>query len=104
MRQAQETQTGKWIGNPQGGVKAPDPLILPDPATRFARTAARLDSLSSGHPMAAWIDFMARLAEAQHIIAGALGPVAGPSRAAIAVAVEARLPVDARPQGEPKPP
>ena len=93
MRQAQETQTGKWIGSQQGGVKAPEALILPDPSTRFTRTAARLDSLSAGHPMRQWLEFMARLAEAQHVIAGALGPIAGPGPAAIAVAVEARLPV-----------
>jgi len=40
-----------WKGGPPGSVKAPDALILPDPATRFARTATRLDSLAAGHPM-----------------------------------------------------
>ncbi len=74
------------------GVKAPDALILPDPATRFARTAARLDCLSAGHPMEPWLRFMARLAEAQRVVASALAPIAGPDQAAVAQAVDARLP------------
>jgi FdhE protein len=76
----------------QVGVKAPDALILPDPATRFARTAARLDSLSAGHPMEQWLRFMVRLTEAQHAIADAMEPVGGPDQAAVAQAVDARLP------------
>jgi FdhE protein len=75
-----------------GGVKAPAAVILPDPATRFARTAARLDSLSAGHPMAEWLRFMARLAQAQHAVAGAMAPFAGPDQAAVEQAVNARLP------------
>jgi FdhE protein len=73
-------------------VKSPDALILPDPATRFARTAARLDSLSAGHPMGQWLRFMARLTEVQHAMASAMGPVAGPDKAAVGRAVTARLP------------
>jgi FdhE protein len=92
MRQGEVAPQGKWMGNPQGGVKAPDALILPDPATRFARTAARLDFLSAGHPMEAWLRFMAWLAEAQHIVANALGPFAGPDQEAVEQAVDARLP------------
>src|SRR5260370_30109719 len=76
----------------QVGVKAQDALILPDPATRFARTAARLDCLSAGHPMEPWLRFMARLAEAQHVVASALAPIAGPDQAAGAQAVDARPP------------
>jgi FdhE protein len=92
MRQGQVAPKGKWTGNPQGGVKAPDALILPDPATRFARTAARLNSLSVGHSMAKWLCFMARLAEAQHAIASTMAPAAGPDLAAVRQAVDARLP------------
>src|SRR5258708_31098787 len=73
------------------GVKAPDALILPDPATRFARTAARLDFLSAGHPMAEWLRFMARLAAAQHAVASAAAPF-GPDQAAVEQALDARLP------------
>src|SRR5260370_28246633 len=76
----------------QVGVKAQDALILPDPATRFARTAARLDCLSAGHPMEPWLRFMARLAEAQHVVASALAPIAGPDHAAVVQAVDPRLP------------
>ena len=33
MRQGDEvTSKGKWTGDPSGGVKAPEALILPDPA------------------------------------------------------------------------
>jgi FdhE protein len=92
MRQGQVAPQGKWTGNSQGGVKAPEALILPDPATRFARTAARLDSLSAGHPMEAWLRFMARLAAAQHAVAGAMAPFAGPDQEAAMQAVDARLP------------
>jgi FdhE protein len=87
-----EVAKGAWIGNPLGGVKAPEALILPDPATRFARSAARLEALSAGHPMTEWLRFMARLAQAQHAAATALGPFAGPSQAAVEQAVEAHMP------------
>ena len=92
MRQGEVAPTGKWIGNPQGGVKAPEPLILPDPATRFAATSARLRALSDGHPMADWLSFMAGLAQAQHDAAAALASLAGPDPALVRQAVEARLP------------
>ena len=92
MRQGEVAPKGTWTGGLPGGVKAPDALILPDPATRFSRTAARLESLSAGHPMAAWLRFMARLAEAQHAVAGTMRPLAGPDRAAVEQAVDARLP------------
>jgi FdhE protein len=48
-------------------VKVPESLILPDPQMRFARTAARLESLSTGHPLGQWLIFMA-----QHAAADAL--------------------------------
>jgi FdhE protein len=92
MRQGQVAPKSKWTGNPQGGVKAPDALILPDPATRFARSAARLDSLSDRHPMGQWLRFMARLTEAQHAMASAMGPITGPDQVAVERAVTARLP------------
>ena len=73
-------------------MQAPDALILPEPATRFARTAARLEALSVGHAMEAWLRFMARLTEAQHVAAVTMGPIAGPDQEAVEQAVEARLP------------
>jgi FdhE protein len=73
-------------------VKAPDALILPDAATRFSRTAARLDNLSDGHPMQEWLRFMGQLAQAQNAAAGALGSTAGPTQAEVDLAVEMRMP------------
>ncbi len=92
MRQGEVASTGSWTGNPQGGVHAPAPLILPDPAARFAATAARLQALSDGHPMADWLRFMAVLAQAQHDAVAALSPLPGPDAAVVAQAVEARMP------------
>jgi FdhE protein len=92
VRQGEVASTGSWIGSPQGGVDAPDPLILPDPATRFAATAARLQALSDGHPMADWLGFMAGLAQAQHDAVATLGPLPVPDSALIAQAVEGRMP------------
>jgi FdhE protein len=73
-------------------VKAPDALILPDAATRFSRTAARLDNLSDGHPMQEWLRFMGQLAHAQNAAAGALGSTAGATQAEVDLAVEMRMP------------
>ena len=74
MRQGGSPPTGKWIGSATGGVKAPQPLLLPDPAKRFATTAARLDVLAEANPMPDWLRFMAELARAQHAAAIALPP------------------------------
>jgi FdhE protein len=87
-----EVGKGAWTGNPLGGVKAPEALILPDPATRFVRSATRLEVLSAGHPMTEWLCFMAQLARAQHVAATTLRSFAGPSRAAIEQAAGARMP------------
>jgi FdhE protein len=92
MRQGEVAPTGSWIGNPQGGVDAPAPLVLPNPATRFAATAARLQALSDGHPMADWLGFMAGLAQAQHDAVTTLGPLGGPDAALVRQAVDARMP------------
>src|SRR5271167_4792254 len=92
MRQGEVASQGKWTGDPSGGVKAPPALILPDPVTRFARTAARLEALATGHPMADWLAFMARLTQAQHVVATTLRPFPGPQRMTVESAVEERLP------------
>ncbi len=92
MRQGGAPPTGAWTGAAVGGVKAPEPLILPDPADRFARTAARLDRLSAGHPMEGWLVFMAGVSDAQRAVAEALPPGVGPDGAQVEVAVEARIP------------
>lgn len=92
MRQAEAPPSGKWTGPSHAGVKAPDPILLPDPARRFAATAQRLEQLAAGHPMEDWLRFMARLARAQHAVAGAIAPGATLEPTAVAQAVEARLP------------
>src|SRR4029450_6416734 len=69
MKQFDVAPKATWTGG-LPGVKAPDALILPDPATRFSRTAARLDFLSAGHPMEEWLGFMARAGEGKKAVAG----------------------------------
>jgi FdhE protein len=81
-----------WTGGPPGGVKAPVPLILPDPGTTFANRAARLEALSAGHPMTDWLRFMARLSQAQHTAAITLGPVREPDETAVRRAMDAGMP------------
>ncbi len=92
MRQAEAPPSGKWTGPVHAGVKAPDPILLPDPAKRFAATARRLEHLAAGHPMEAWLHFMAKLSRAQHVVATTLAPSAMPDANAVARAIEARLP------------
>jgi FdhE protein len=92
VKQGEVTSTGKWIGDPLGGVKAPQALILPDPTTRFANSAARLEALSAGHPMGDWLRFMARLARAQHVVAMTVGPFPKPGQVVVGQAVHARMP------------
>jgi FdhE protein len=93
MRQGEVAPQGKWTGSAAGGVAAPYPITLPDPARRFAGTARRLEALSAGHPMEEWLRFMAQLAWAQHELATTL-PSLPPLLDASVVkkAVEARLP------------
>ncbi len=76
--------TGR-IGDPQEGVRQPEPIVLPDAAWLFSRTADRLVALADGHVMGDWLRFMARLARAQQAAVTAMPPVA-PSAVADAVA------------------
>ena len=92
MRQAEAPPSGKWTGPSHAGVKAPDPILLPDPAKRFAATARRLEQLAAGHPMEAWLRFVAGLARAQHAVATTLAPAATLEPAMVAHSIEARLP------------
>jgi FdhE protein len=68
VRQGEVAAKGKWEGA-LSGVKAPDPIVLPNPAKRFAATAARLQTLAVGHPMEDWLGFVSRLSWAQHAAA-----------------------------------
>lgn len=92
MRQGETAPKSGWIGNASGGVKAPEPILLPNAAVRFARTAERLERLSAGHPMEAWLGFMAKVARAQHRAASILGPITAPDEAAVDQAVAGRIP------------
>jgi FdhE protein len=92
VRQGLAAPKGKWQGNPQGGVVAPDAIILPDPATRFRRSAERLESQAAGHPMQDWLRLMARLAGAQHAAATSLDGVAPTLAADVEQAVLGDMP------------
>jgi FdhE protein len=91
MRQGEIAPKGKWEGV-LGGVKAPEPIVLPDPVKRFANTSARLDVLASEHPTEDWLRFMLHLARAQNAAATTTTPLAGTNPAAVDQAVEARMP------------
>jgi FdhE protein len=92
VKQGYVAPQGKWTGNPSGGVKAPDALILPDPGRRFSDTAARLETLASGHPMEDWLRFVAKLAQAQHVAVATRPPPIGLERSVVEQAVDARMP------------
>ena len=92
MRQGETAPKGGWIGNASGGVKAPAPILLPDPAARFARTAARLERLADGHAAEGWLAFMAEASRAQAAAAAGVPAARGPDNAAVAQAVAARIP------------
>lgn len=92
MRQGEAPPDAKWTGPSHAGVKAPEPIVIADPTVRFAATARRLSQLADGHPMEAWLYFMATLAQAQHTVATTLAPAVALSQADVERAVEARLP------------
>lgn len=92
MRQGEAPPDAKWSGPSHAGVKSPDPIVIADPAARFAATARRLTKLADGHPMEAWLCFMAELAQAQHAVASTLAPAVALSPVEVERAVEARLP------------
>ena len=92
MRQGETAPKGGWIGNASGGVKAPAPILLPDPAARFARTAARLERLADGHAAEGWLAFMAEASRAQAAAAADLPTPLAPEKTAVAQAIAARIP------------
>jgi FdhE protein len=92
VRQGESAPKGGWIGNASGGVKAPAPIVLPDPGLRFSRTAERLEKLADGHAAEGWLAFMAEVSRAQATAASALPWPRGPDETAIAQAAAARIP------------
>ena len=91
MRQFETPPSAAWVGNPQGGVSAPDPILLPDPAVRFKRTASRLADLADDHPMSDWLLFLCNLSQAQHEAIQAIAPPL-PDAEAVAKASAAGMP------------
>lgn len=92
MKQGGGVLTGKWQGSAAGGVVAPDAIILPVPASRFARTESRLRALAHGHPMQDWLLFLAELSRSQHEAIATVEAVGAPSEAMIELAVNAQMP------------
>lgn len=92
MKQAGTPPEGKWTGPSHAGVKSPQPIVIADPARRFAATAQRLEQLVDQHPLEAWLRFMAALAHAQHTVATMLAPAAKLDASAVKQTVDARLP------------
>ncbi len=92
MKQGGFAPQGKWTGSALGGVKAPDAIVLPDPAKRFANTAARLQVLATGHPMENWLRFMAQLVQAQHMAATTAAPCPPIDQQIVARAVDSQMP------------
>ena len=92
MKQGGFAPQGKWTGSPQGGVKAPEAIVLPDPVKRFANTSARLDTLAAGHPMEDWLRFMSQLARGQHAAVTTARSPAITDPSTVEQAVEARMP------------
>jgi FdhE protein len=92
MKQGGGVLTGKWQGSAAGGVVAPDAIILPIPASRFAQTESRLRALAGDHPMRDWLLFLAELSKSQHEAIATVEPVEAPSEATIELAVNAQMP------------
>jgi FdhE protein len=92
VRQGETAPKGGWIGNASGGVKAPAPILLPNPAARFARTAERLERLADGHAAEGWLAFMAEASRAQAAAAAGLPAPRAPEKTAVAQAIAARIP------------
>lgn len=85
------------------GEQAKPPFaVLPDPSALFLSRAERLAQLArSGHKLGPYLDFLARLASAQHDIVATLPPLSLPSTDVIARAQQNGMPPIARGTLEP---
>jgi FdhE protein len=92
MRQGETAPKGGWIGNASGGVKASEPILLPNPAVRFACTAGRLEQLADDHAAEGWLAFMAGVSRAQAAAAANPPTLRAPDEITVAQAVGARIP------------
>lgn len=75
-----------------GKESVPAFAVPPQPSHLFARRAARFRSLADGHPLAAYLTFLAGLAQAQHDIQERLPPVVLPDEEDIAQALDHGMP------------
>ena len=84
-----------------GGVPKAPFVRLPDPAAVFAKRAQRLKALAQSGNLAAYLDFLAAIAEAQHAILQALAEPTLPDAALIARARQFDMPPIDRAQFRP---
>lgn len=75
-----------------GDIAAPPFVRLPDPATLFARRAARFAFLAEGSAVGPYLRFLAGLAGAQHAVATSLGPLPPPDPETLLRAREFAMP------------
>src|SRR6185503_12216293 len=77
---------------PIGDVAKPPFVRLPDPLSVFVHRTLRLRALAQGHELAAYLNFLAGLSEAQHRIQDGLPAVALPDAEAMARAQSFAMP------------
>ena len=92
MRQGEAAPKAGWIGNASGGVKAPEPIVLPIPIGASRAPLSDLTSSWTVTPAEGWLAFMAEVSRAQAAAAANLVAPRAPDGAAIAQAVAARIP------------
>jgi len=63
--------------------EAVQPILLPARATIFAERAERFMTLAPGHSLGDWLNFLARLTQAQHVALQALSPLELPDSSAL---------------------
>jgi FdhE protein len=88
---------GPKLGLMNIGEEAKPPFaVLPDPRAVFADRARRFRALAPGHELGPYLEFLAKLCEAQRDIQADLSPVRLPARNAIGRALEHGMPPIAR--------
>lgn len=79
------------------GISGSVPFVrLPDPTTLFADRAARLSEAAPGHPLEAYLRFVAEVARAQAVVQAKGPPVAAPEAADLALRSEHGMPLLSR--------
>ncbi|MDP4005755.1 formate dehydrogenase accessory protein FdhE [Methylobacterium sp. NEAU K] len=79
------------------GISGSVPFVrLPEPGTLFADRAARLRAAAPGHPLEAYLLFVAAVARAQAVVQATCPPPAAPDRADLALRAEHGMPLLSR--------